>query len=111
LRDSEFQELVRRHPEVKSLFERVSGSYRAKPHWRVKAKWKLDRKARSEALLKVQVSVAETAYANFGKKGFDEEGKPIVASNIGKVLRGKVFKKPKVPEWQKVYEKIREITV
>jgi hypothetical protein len=55
--------------------------------------------------------VAEAAYANFGKKGFDEEGKPIIASKVGKALRGKVFKKPKVPEWQKVYEKIREITV
>ena len=108
MRDSEFQELVRRHPEVKPLFERVSGSYRAKPHWRLKSKEKLDRRFRSKAKLETNVVFAEAAYASFGKKGFDAEGKPIVASNVAKALRGKVFKKVKEPEWKRMLERIKK---
>jgi len=108
LRDSEFQELVRRHPEVRPLFERVSGSYRAKPHWRLKSKEKRDPRFRSEAKLKSQIMLAETAYASFGKKGFDAEGKPIIASNVARAMRGKVFKKVKEPEWKRMLERIKK---
>jgi hypothetical protein len=113
MRDSEFQELVRRHPEVKPLFERVAGSYRAKPHWRLQAKHKHDRAVRSAGLLKTQIALAEIAIASRGKKGFDEEGKPIVASNVKRGLRGKTFKeKVRVPEWKRMLDRIkREIVV
>ncbi len=109
MRDSEFQELIRRHPEVKPLFERVEGSYRAKPHWRLKAAWKRDKKLTPTALVKTQIALGEIAYASFGKKGFDGEGKPIVASNIKKGLRGKTFRdKVRVPEWKRMLERIKK---
>jgi hypothetical protein len=113
MRDSEFQELIRRHPEVKPLFERVEGSFRAKPHWRLQAKFKRDRKLRSAALLKSQLALGEVAYASFGKKGFDVEGKPVVASNIKRKLQGRTFKeKVRVPEWKRMLERIeKEILV
>jgi hypothetical protein len=109
LRDSEFQELIRRHPKVKPLFERVDGSYRAKPHWRLKAKWKRDPRYTPEGLLKSQIALGEVAYASFGKKGFDGEGKPVVASNIKRRLRGKIFKeKVRMPEWKRMLERIKK---
>jgi len=109
MRDSQFEELVRRHPEVKPLFERVGGSYRAKPHWRLQAKFKRDRKLRSAALLKSQLALGEIAYASFGKKGFDVEGKPVIASNIKRGLRGKTFReKVRVPEWKRMLERIKK---
>jgi hypothetical protein len=109
MRDSEFQELIRRHPEVKPLFERVGGSYRAKPHWRLQAKFKRDSKLRSAALLKAQIALGEIAIASRGKKGFDEEGKPIVSSKIKRGLRGRTFKeKVRVPEWKRMLERIKK---
>jgi hypothetical protein len=109
LRDSEFQELIRRHPEVKPLFERVDGSFRAKPHWRLKAPWKRDKRLTPASLLKPQIALAEIAYASFGKKGFDGEGRPIVASNIKRGLRGRTFKeKVRVPEWKRMLERIKK---
>ena len=108
MRDSEFQELIRRHPEVKPLFERVGGSYRAQTHWRLKAKWKLDRTVRLKGLLKSQIAFGEIAHGSFGKKGFDEEGKPIIASEIQEKMKGKTFKeKKKLPTWQEMLERVR----
>jgi hypothetical protein len=67
---------------------------------------------RPESLLKSQIALGEIAYANFGKKGFNVEGKPIVASNVGKAMRGKIFKKAKEPEWKRMFDRIkREIVV
>jgi len=108
MRDSEFQELIRRHPEVKSLFERVGGSYRAKPHWRLRAKWKRDKRARPAGLLKSQIALAVIAHASRGQKGFDEEGKPIVTSIVKRGLRGKTFKEKPVPEWVRMLERIKK---
>jgi hypothetical protein len=103
----DFEELMRRRPDLRPLFERVKASSRYQAFWRLKAKYKLDRTVRSSALLKAQFALGKIAYANFGKKGFDENGVPIVASNIGKETKGKKYKEKKIPEWQKMVERIR----
>jgi hypothetical protein len=105
--DEDFQELMKHRPELRPLFERVPKTSRYQAHWRVKAKHKLDRAARSTALLKAQLALGKIAYANFGKKGFDGKGVPVVASNIQKEMKGKKFKEKKIPEWQKMVERIR----
>jgi hypothetical protein len=78
----------------------------------LKSKEKLDRRFRSKAKLETNLVFAEVAYGSFGRKGFDQEGKPIVASNVAKAMRDKVFKKAKEPEWKRMLERIkREIVV
>jgi len=105
----DFEELIRRKPEVKPLFERVSGSKRAGAHWRLKAPWKRDKRLTPASLLKTQLALGEIAYGSFGKRGFDGEGRPVVASNIKRGLRGKTFKeKVRVPEWKRMLERIKK---
>ena len=108
MRDSEFEELMRRHPELRPLFERVSGSYRARAHWRLKAKWKRDPRFRPESLLRTHIALGEVAYASFGKKGFDEDGNPIVCGAVKKAMKGRKFKKVRKPEWKRMLERIKK---
>jgi len=105
--DVNFQELMRHKPELRPLFERVKASSRYQAFWRLKAKYKRDRTVRSAGLLKAEIALGEIAIASRGKKGFDENGVPIVASNIGKGTKGKKYKEKKIPEWQKMVERIR----
>lgn len=51
-----------------------------------------DRTKRSIAQLEAQLLLAETAYDSFGKRGTDEDGIPIVASEVKKKMKGKRFK-------------------
>lgn len=105
--DEDFQELMKHRPELRPLFERMPKTSRYQAHWRIKAKHKLDRAARSAGLLKAQIVLAKVAVKSFGKKGFDENGVPIVASRIAKEMKGKKYREKKIPEWQKMVERIR----
>lgn len=106
--DAAFQELMRHKPELRPLFEHVKASSRYRAFWRLKAKYKRDRTARSAGLLKAQIALSEVAIKSFGKKGFDENGVPVVASNIQKKMKGRAFKEKKIPEWQRMVERIRK---
>ena len=106
--DEDFQELMKHYPELRPLFERMPNTSRYRNHWRVQPKWKRDKMLRSIPALKAQIALSKIAYANFGKKGFDENGVPIVASNIGKGTKGKRYKEKKIPEWQKMVERLKK---
>lgn len=64
-----------------------------------------DRTKRSIAQLEAQLMLAETAYDSFGKRGTDEDGTPIVASEVKKKMKGKRFKPA---EWLRVMAKLLE---
>jgi hypothetical protein len=106
--EADFQELMRHHPELRPLFEHVPATRRYQAHWRVKGKHKLEKSARSPALLKTQIALGEAAFGSFGGKGFDENGLPVVASKVQQKMKGKRFKeKKKLPTWEEMVQRIK----
>jgi hypothetical protein len=101
MNNQEIQELLRHHPELKDFFvfvNRRSGGF-----WRRKANY--DRAIRSKAKIEAELELANTSFKSFGKRGFDSQGLPIVASNVQKALTGKKFT---IPRWQRVANELRE---
>jgi len=55
--------------------------------------------------IRARIAFGEIARKHKGKKGFDEEGLPIIASMIKKEYTGMRFgRKEKKPKWMEIYE-------
>lgn len=90
MNQQEYEEIVKQRPEMKAVLEKVKASYRQSVYWRRKRDYPREKwsAARKHAVLRF----SEAAHKSFGKKGFDEKGVPIVASNAKKAIEGRRFK-------------------
>jgi len=88
----EYQELIRKAPELANFFQYVAPSKHRPGHFRAIRRSYYSREARSTPLLRAELHFAKTAYNSYGEKGFDEKGMPIVASKCADAMRGKEFK-------------------
>lgn len=106
MNEAEFAELVRERPDLARHFHYVcSGKDGRSGYYRRIPSTYYDPKARSLGQLKLQIAVGKTARRAYGKKGFDEEGVPIVASETKKAVKGRRFKKDK---WREIVKELEE---
>lgn len=106
MNEEQFAELVRKHPELARFFHYVRpgkdgrvGYYRRIP------RTYHDPRARPASQLKTQLALGKTAHKSFGKRGFDEDGVPIIASEVKKEMKGKRYRKPK---WREIVKELTE---
>lgn len=106
MNERDFQELVRRRPDLAKFFQFVEGSRRQRGYYRrIPKTWK-DMGARSKPQLKAQLALTQSAMSLYDKKlqGF-VDGVPVVAFHNANALRGKRFK---APVWQQAIRELAE---
>lgn len=101
MNSQEIQELLRHHPELRGFFvfvnRRSGGFWRRKP--------KADMASMSKPKLETLLALSESSHKSFGKRGFDSQGLPIIASINQKELKGKKYT---IPRWQRIAEELRK---
>lgn len=105
MNEEEFEELIRRRPDLKEKFHYVRGSRRQSGFYRQIPKTYRNLHLRPKPLLRSQLLLSEIAMQVYKRKlkGF-KDGLPIVAATVQDKMKGIRLKQPK---WKEVLEKLK----